>query len=90
MKDPKNPNQISLVFIVNGTETIVEMVNINQPLHVSVQKALDQTGNSGRAIGEWQVICNDQPLDVNKKVEEYNFPNDAVIFISLKAGQGGI
>ena len=90
MKDQKNPNQISLVFIVNGTETIVEKVNINQPLHVSVQKALDQTGNSGRPISEWQVIFNDQPLDINKKVEEYNFPNDAVIFISLKAGQGGV
>lgn len=86
----KQPNLISLTFIVNGTETIVEKVNVNQPLHVSVQKALEQTGNTGRSISEWQVIFNDQTLDSNKKVEDFNFPENAVIFLSLKAGQGGI
>ncbi|WP_317898930.1 DUF2604 domain-containing protein [Aurantibacillus circumpalustris] len=87
---PKQQNQISLTFIVNGTETVVEKVNVHQPLHVAVQKALDQTGNTGRPIGDWQVIYNDQNLDANKKVEEFNFPENAVIFLSLKAGQGGI
>ena len=90
MKDPKNPNLISLVFIVNGTETIVEKANVNSPLHVAVQKALEQTGNNGRPIGDWQVIFNDVTLDIKKKIEEFNFPDDAVIFLSLKAGQGGI
>jgi hypothetical protein len=89
-KEEKQPNLISLTYIVNGTETIVEKVNVNQPLHVSVQKALEQTGNTGRPITEWQVIFNDQTLDANKKVEEFNFPESAVIFLSLKAGQGGI
>jgi hypothetical protein len=88
-KNDKNPNQRSLVFIVNGTETIVDPVNVNQPLHVSVNKALQQTGNSGRPLGDWQVLFNDQPLDINRKVEEFNFPETAVIFLSLKAGQGG-
>jgi hypothetical protein len=88
-KNDKNPNQRSLTFIVNGTETIVDHVNVNQPLHVAVNKALQQTSNSGRPLGDWQVLFNDQPLDVNKKVEEFNFPDNAVIFLSLKAGQGG-
>lgn len=86
----KQGNLISLLFIVNGTETLVEKVNVQQPLHVPVEKALAQTGNTGRPIGDWQVIFNDQSLDVNKKVEEYKFPENAVIFLSLKAGQGGI
>lgn len=86
----KQPNLISLTFIVNGTETLVEKVNVHQPLHVSVNKALEQTGNTGRAISEWQVIYNDQTLDPNAKVEDFNFPENAVIFLSLKAGQGGI
>ncbi len=86
----KQPNLISLTFIVNGTETIVEKVNVHQPLSVSVQKALEQTGNTGRHISEWQVIFNDQTLDSNKKVEDFNFPENSVIFLSLKAGQGGI
>ncbi len=89
-KEAKKDKQISLTFIVNGTETIVEKVNVNQPLHVAVQKALDQTGNNGRPIGEWQVIYNDQTLDISKKIEEYHFPENAVIFLSLKAGQGGV
>lgn len=89
-KDEKKDKKISLTFIVNGTETVVQNINVNQPLHVAVQKALDQTGNSGRPIGEWQVIYNDQTLDISKKVEEFHFPENAVIFLSLKAGQGGI
>lgn len=88
-KNDKNANQRSLTFIVNGTETVVEQVNVNQPLHVSVNKALQQSGNSGRPLGDWQVLYNDQPLDINRKVEEFNFPDNAVIFLSLKAGQGG-
>lgn len=93
MKDKneeKKENQIQLLFIVNGTETLVEKVNVNQPLHVPVQKALDQTGNNGRQIDDWQVIYNDQTLDINRKVEEYNFLKNGVIFLSLKAGQGGV
>lgn len=88
--DEKKHNQVKLTFIVNGTETIVEKVNVNQPLHVPVQKALEQTGNTGRQISEFQVIFNDQTLDPNIKVEDFNFPENAVIFLSLKAGQGGI
>lgn len=85
----KRPNLISLTFIVNGTETIVEKVNPHEPLHVAVHKALEQTGNTGRPITDWQVIYNDQTLDSNKKVEDFNFPEHAIIFLSLKAGQGG-
>ena len=86
----KQTNLISLTFIVNGTETIIEKVNINQPLHVAVNKALEQTGNTGRPISDWQAIFNDQTIDINKKIEDYNFPKDTIIFLSLKAGQGGI
>ena len=89
-KEDGHHNQISLTFIVNGTETKVDKVNIHEPLHVAVQQALNQTGNSGRPIADWQVIYNDQTLDISKKVEEFNFPENAVIFLSLKAGQGGI
>ena len=75
----QNNNLISLKFIVNGVETVVENVNIHQPLRVAVQKALNQTGNQGRDINDWQVIYNDQHLDINKKVEEFSFPDGVVI-----------
>lgn len=89
MNEVKNQNQISLTFIVNGKETEVEKVNIHQPLKVSVEKALEQTGNTGRELSDWQVKLNDNELDVTKKVEDFEIPSDAKIFISLKAGQGG-
>lgn len=89
MKEDKKQIQISLTFIVNGKETKVEKVNLHQPLKVPVEKALDQTGNTGRPLSDWQVKWNDNELDITKKVEDFNFPSDAKIFISLKAGQGG-
>jgi len=89
MKEENKKNQISLTFIVNGKEAEVEKVNIHQPLKVPVEKALDQTGNTGRQLSDWQVKWNDNELDITKKVEDFNFPSDAKIFISLRAGQGG-
>ena len=82
-------NLISLIFIVNGKPTTVEKVNINQPLKVSVEKALNQTGNTGRDLSDWLVKYNDQDLNINSKVEDLNLPNNAKIFISLKSAAGG-
>ena len=87
--EEKNQNQISLTFIVNGKEAKVEKVNLHQPLKVSVEKALEETGNTGRELSDWQVKLNDVELDITKKVEEFNILSDVKIFISLRAGQGG-
>ncbi|NPE28207.1 DUF2604 domain-containing protein [Methanococcoides sp. SA1] len=89
MKEEKTHNQISLTFIVNGKEATVEKVNLHQPLEVSVKKALEDTGNTGRELSDWQVKLNDIELDITKKVEEFSITSDAKIFISLRAGQGG-
>lgn len=87
--EDKNKNLRSLNYSVNGTATVVEKVNINQPLKVSVEKAIEQTGNTGRPLTDWITKYNDQPLDINLKVEDFNFPPDAVIFLTLKSGHGG-
>ena len=87
--EEKNQNQISLTFIVNGKEAKVEKVNLHQPLKVSVEKALEETGNTGRELSDWQIKLNDVELDITKKVEDCNIPSDAKIFMSLRAGQGG-
>ena len=89
MAEEKIQNQISLTFIVNGKEANVEKVNLHQPLKVSVEKALEETGNTGRELSDWQVKLNDSELDITKKVEEFNIPSGAKIFISLRAGKGG-
>lgn len=88
-QEQKQNNLISLKFSVTGKPITIEKVNIKQPLKVSVQKALDETGST-RPIDEYEVLYNNNKLDINQKVESFNFPADAVIFVSLKTGQGGI
>ncbi len=85
----KRENLINLVFVVNGVEYTIEKVNVNQPLSVSVNKALKDSGNTGRNVDDWQLKWNDNNLDINKKVEDYNLPDGAQLFLSLKAGVGG-
>lgn len=93
MKDEKenrgNDNLVSLTFIVNGKEVTIEKVNVHQPLKVAVTKALEETGNTGRELSDWLVKWNDQDLNISLKVEEFHFPPDAKIFVSLKSGKGG-
>lgn len=87
-EEKKQHNLIDLKFSVTGKPVTIEKVNVNQPLQVSVQKALVETG-SARPIEEYDVLFNNNKLDISQKVETFNFPNDAVIFVSLKTGQGG-
>jgi len=95
MKDEKNnPDQQEhnlrdLIYVVNGKTTTVEKVNINQPLKVSAQKALDQTGNTARPLSAWLVKYNDQDLNLEAKVKDLNLPATAKIFMSLKSAEGG-
>jgi len=88
MKEEGKKNLISLDFSVTGKQVTIDKVNINQPLKVSVQKAIDETGSS-RPIEEYEALFNNIKLDITQKVSSFNFPEDAVIFVSLKTGQGG-
>jgi hypothetical protein len=87
-KEEKQHNLINLKFSVTGKQITIEKVNLNQPLSVSVQKALDETGST-RTIEEYDVLLNNIKLDISQKVETFNFTIDSVIFVSLKTGQGG-
>jgi hypothetical protein len=85
----KNPNLISLRFVVNGEETVIDDVNLNQPLKVAAEKALKQTSNHARDLSEFQAKYNNADINLSGKVETFNFPIDATIYLSLKIGQGG-
>ncbi len=84
----KQNNQISLNFSVTGKPVTIEKVNIKQPLKVSVQKALDQTGST-RPIEDYDVLFENDILDISQKVETFNFPENALLMVSLKTGKGG-
>lgn len=87
-ENPGGHNLITVKVIVNGTPTDVK-TNVNAPLKSVVEKALEQTGNTGRPIEDWELKWNGQVLDPNKKVNDYNIPDGAELFLSLRAGQGG-
>lgn len=92
---------MKLIFIVNGTETIVTVTK-ETLLSDAAQKALKQTGNTERPLSDFQFICNDRTLDTKVAVKDaYHFKgrgttekekvtisNGSLIFLSLKAGQG--
>ncbi len=87
-EEKKLHNLIDLKFSVTGKPITIKKVNINQPLQVSVQKALNETGST-RPMEEYDVLYNNNKLDTTQKAGTFNFPSDAVIFVSLKTGQGG-
>jgi hypothetical protein len=79
----------TLTVIVNGTPTEVAF-NQHAPLHTIVPKALQQTGNQGQPPENWELKdVSGKLLDLNLKIQDYKFPPDAAVFLSLKAGIGG-
>lgn len=84
-----NNNKETITVVVNGTPTEVD-ANKNAPLHTIIPKALEQTGNQGQPPENWELKdLHGVLLDLNKKIEEFNFPPDVKLFLSLKAGIGG-
>lgn len=89
MKEEKKQNNlISLKFSVTGKPATIDKVNIKQPLKVAVQKALNDTGSS-RTIDEYDVLYDNNIIDITQKVETFGFPEDVVLMVSLKSGKGG-
>ena len=47
-------NKISLIFIVNGVDVVID-ANVHEPLKVARDKALKDSNNTGRNMDEWEV-----------------------------------
>jgi hypothetical protein len=90
-----NPGQggadkkISLIVIVNGT-SVTEEANPHQKLQVVAQKALEDSGNTGRPLADWTLKTRDGvPLDMGNTVESYGLSDGTQLVLSLDAGIGG-
>lgn len=82
-------NLIDLNVVVNGQPTLVK-ANTEAPLSTVVEHALQQSGNSGQPISNWELRdSGGQILDLSRKVESYNLQSGATLFLNLKAGVGG-
>jgi hypothetical protein len=78
-----------LTIIVNGVPAVIER-NANAPLRSLVEKALNDTGNVGQPVDNWEIRdAAGRVLDLSRKIGEFDFPDDVKLFLSLKAGVGG-
>lgn len=84
-----NPNKVEIVVVVNGQPAVVE-VNLNAPLRTVIPLALEASGNSGQPPANWELRNVDgELLDLDRKIGDFQFPEDVKLFLNLKAGVGG-
>ncbi len=82
-------HEIEIRVVVNGQPTDVK-ANVEAPLETIVPKALQQTGNTGQPVENWELRdAKGELLDLKKKIEDFHFPPDVTLFLNLKAGIGG-
>lgn len=81
--------KIELVVVVNGQSTRVD-ANEEALLSTAVEKALEQTGNTGQPADNWELRnALGVELDLHKKIEDFHFEPGTQLFLNLKAGVGG-
>ena len=81
--------KISITVVVNGQPTVVDAIG-DAPLGTIIPDALRQTENSGQPSGNWELRdAEGNLLDLDKKVEDYGFPEKGRLFLNQKAGVGG-
>ena len=84
MPDP----HIDITVIVNGQPTVVR-ANPSAPLLTVIPKALEQTHTTGQPPENWELNYEGKVLDPAQKIESFQFPAGAQLFLNLKAGIGG-
>ena len=81
--------KISITVVVNGQPTVVDAIG-DAPLGTIIPHALRQTENSGQPPENWELRdAEGNLLDLDKKIEDYGFPEKVRLFLNLKAGVGG-
>lgn len=86
-KEAMPENRVTLIVIVGGDEYAVP-ANKHAPLHTIIPEALKLSKNTGQPPENWDLKdVSGNPLDGNMKIED--LPEDAKVFLSLKAGIGG-
>jgi hypothetical protein len=86
----KENNFIDLVFVVNGEDVDIPKFNINEPLHAARNKALADSGNTGRPPDEWEVRTEAGVLlDPKSKLDSLGLKPGTRLFLTLAVGAGG-
>ncbi len=87
---PKSDNKTSITFVVNGLEIVLDHLNVNEPLHAAMSRALAETKNTARPAADWQLKDDrGNTLDPTRRIESYGFPPGTKLFLTLGVGAGG-
>jgi Protein of Unknown function (DUF2604) len=79
-------NQTNLDVVVNGQPTVVKG-NVDAPLRSVIEKALEQTGNTGQPPDNWEFRdAAGTLLSDSEKIGDFI---GVKLFLNLKAGVGG-
>lgn len=80
-----------LVFIINGEDFTVK-AHVDEQLRVAVEKALVESGNTGRRDpSEWEVRNSEGVLlEMAREIRGLGLEDGARLFLSLKVGAGGV
>lgn len=90
LDEKDDSHHIKLVFIINGQDLTIN-ADSRSPLIEAVQKALAESGNTGRPAEEWEVRdVNGVLLETHRTPKELGIHNKARLFLSLKVGAGGV
>ncbi|MEX0762407.1 MAG: DUF2604 domain-containing protein [Dehalococcoidia bacterium] len=75
-----------LTVVVNGDPAVVE-VDADAPLMDVMPAALQQTEQTGQPYQNWQLTDTEgRVLDLDRKVSEYGFPENARLLLTWKEG----
>ncbi|SRR6266568_216491 len=79
-----------LVFILNGEDIRID-VDPDAPLVKAVEKALSESGNSGRKnVSEWELRdAAGTLLDVQRTAKDLSIADGTRLYLSLGVGAGG-
>ena len=82
--------QFFLIFIINGEDFRIA-TNVGDLLRVAVEKALQESGNTGRRDpSEWEVRDSAGVLlEMAREIGALGLRDGARLFLSLKVGAGG-
>lgn len=87
--DDGRRDKVKFTISVTGQPVTFE-AGLDEPLAAVRAKALELSGNVGRAPEDWDL--KDEAgtvLDLDRTVRDYHFGKEAFLFLSLKAGAAG-
>ncbi len=82
---------IPIVFIVNGEDVEVECPSPRTPLYLARTIALEDSGNTGRPSGEWDIRTEaGDEISATLRLMDADIRRGARMFLSLGVGCGGV